>query len=310
MLMPMGKGFFRFVAFTAVALAVALTESCTSSSERKAGHVIVLGFDGLAGFALDSADVPCLRSLMEEGSWTTRKRSVLPTSSAVNWASMFMGGGPDATGYIDWDTKEPAFTPAALSPSGHVPTVFTLMREKYPLAETGCAFQWDGICHVVDTSGISMVGKFEGTEDGIEEQLAFVADYIKNSKPELAAFVWDYPDHTGHSVGWYTGEYYSMLKRLDAVVSGVKKAIEEAGMMDDTVLIITSDHGGHQKGHGASVDSDLFSPLIFYGKGIRRGVEISGPVYQYDVAATIADILGLDIPSYWRGKPAREIFSK
>jgi predicted AlkP superfamily phosphohydrolase/phosphomutase len=37
--------------------------------------------------------------MMENGSYTLKMRSVLPSSSAVNWASMFMGAGPELHGY-------------------------------------------------------------------------------------------------------------------------------------------------------------------------------------------------------------------
>ena len=290
-------------------MAGAVSCSCGGNSPgRKVGHVIVLGFDGLAGATLDSADMPCLKGLMEKGSWTTTKRSILPTSSAANWATMFMGAGPEVHGFIEWDSREPAFTPAELAPNGHVPTVFTLMRKTNPDAETACTYQWDGIAYVVDTMSISKVRQFPSEEKGIDEELSFVKRYIVSNKPELSAFVWDYPDHTGHSVGWYTPEYYSMLSKLDKVIRGVVEAVSEAGILDDTVIIVTSDHGGHNTWHGNPVDNDLFSPLVFYGKGVVQGRKLSTPVYQYDIAATIAYLLGLETPSSWRGVPTLEAF--
>ena len=42
---------------------------------------------------------------MEDGSYTLKKRSALPSSSAINWASMFMGAGPELHGYTEWGSK-------------------------------------------------------------------------------------------------------------------------------------------------------------------------------------------------------------
>ena len=59
-----------------------------------AKHVVLIGLDGWASHDFDKAhDVPNLLSLMNNGSYTMHKRSVIPSSSGVNWASMFMGAG-------------------------------------------------------------------------------------------------------------------------------------------------------------------------------------------------------------------------
>lgn len=277
-------------------------------TRRGVKRAVILGFDGLAGFAVDSAAMPCLHSLMQEGSWTTRKHSILPTSSAANWATMVMGAGPEVHGYIAWDSREPAFTPAETGPNGMPPTLFTLFRQARPDAESGCTYQWDGIKYVVDTAAVSMHRQFPGTEEGIEEELAFVREYIVDEEPELALFTWDYPDHTGHSLGWYTPAYYEMLARLDKVIEGVVQTLRETGLVEDTLLVITADHGGHKTWHGDPVLSDLYAPFVAYGGGIREGHRIESPMYQYDVAATVAHYLGLEMPDSWRGRPILEIF--
>ena len=61
----------------------------------KANHVILIGLDGWGAYSVPKAtNIPNLQSLMRGGCYTLKKRSVLPSSSAVNWASMFMGAGP------------------------------------------------------------------------------------------------------------------------------------------------------------------------------------------------------------------------
>lgn len=296
------KKFFLAVAACAAVL------SCASpkSAAPRYSHVIILGFDGFAGAALDSTDrMPFLKGLMEKSAWTTRKRSILPTSSAANWAAMMMGAGPEATGYTQWDSKISVFTPADRGPGGMFPTVFTQCRIAYPEAETACFWQWDGIKYVVDTTAISTLRSFPEREEGIQPMAAAAAEYTVRKKPALALFAWDFPDHTGHTLGWYTPAYYDMLEELDKAVETVVKAVEDSEIADSTLIIITTDHGGHATWHGNEVDSDLFGPLVLYGPGIPAG-EMQKPVYQYDIAATVADALGLPVPDSWRGKSALE----
>ena len=55
---------------------------------------------------------------------------------------------------------------------------------------------------------------------------------------------------------------------------------------------------------------EMESPFIIYGKGIRRGHEIMEPMMQYDVAATVARVLGLEQPQVWTGRPMMSVFGK
>ena len=60
-------------------------------------------FRGLSSYSLNNgAEMPQFRSMMQDGCYTLENRSVLPSSSAVNWASMFMGAGPELHGYTEW----------------------------------------------------------------------------------------------------------------------------------------------------------------------------------------------------------------
>lgn len=65
------------------------------AQSRKAGHVILIGLDGWGSYSVEKAEIPNIKVLMNKGCYTLKKRSVLPSSSAVNWASMFMGAGPE-----------------------------------------------------------------------------------------------------------------------------------------------------------------------------------------------------------------------
>ena len=51
--------------------------------------------------------MPTVKGLMAKGCYTLQKRTVLPSSSAVNWASMFMGAGPELHGYTQWGSRTP-----------------------------------------------------------------------------------------------------------------------------------------------------------------------------------------------------------
>lgn len=289
-------------------MAAVLTASAVIAQQPQAPeHVIFIGLDGWGGYSLPKADMPNLKALMDQGAYTLTKRSSLPSSSAINWASIFMGASTEAHGYTDWDSKTPEIPSAATSEHGIFPTIFTIARRQNPQAELGVLYEWDGIKHLVDTLALSRHAHLPAI-DGMDSRPitdAAVA-YITEQRPLLAAFVYDNPDHVGHGAGHDTPEYYAVLTQLDSYIGEIVEATKKAGIYDSTVFVITSDHGGIRKGHGGKTLAEMETPLILAGPGVRRIGRLQSSVMQPDVAPTMAVLLGLTEPQPWTGKPISE----
>jgi len=82
-------------------LLVGLSTCAVMAQSKKIKHVVLVGFDGFGAYALPKAEMPNLKQMMQEGTYSTHVRTVLPSSSAVNWASMLMGAGPTTHGYTE-----------------------------------------------------------------------------------------------------------------------------------------------------------------------------------------------------------------
>lgn len=264
-------------------------------------HIIILAFDGWGSSSFEAAQMPFLKSMVSQSAWTLHKRSILPTSSACNWATMFKGAGPEAHGYIDWDTKKPAFPVSYADEKGFFPSFFSIYREAFPEREMGYFYQWEGMWYLFDMNDFNDVKGFANTDAGCDVMKEAVVSYVREKQPAVAAFIWDYPDKIGHSIGWYTEEYMQQLSHIDSIIESVYIACVEAGIIDNTLFVITSDHGGHDKTHGQSVIPDIETPFFLMGKGIIPG-EIRVPLMQYDIAAILADYMHLQHPTGWRGR--------
>lgn len=293
----------------ALCLLACLVSSCRPERNVKAGHVILIGLDGWGAYSLPKAEMPNVKELMANGSYTLKKRSVLPSSSAVNWASMFMGAGPEIHGYTEWGSKTPELPSRVLNENGIFPTVFQLLRDARPEAEICCMYEWDGIKYLVDTAALSY--HYHAADYGkTPEDLGNAASaYIMEKHPDLMAVCYDNPDHVGHVDGHDTPAYYEKLKELDRYVGQIVQATKDAGIFDDTVFIVTADHGGINRGHGGKTMTEMETPFIICGESVRKGYcfdDIS--VTQFDVAATIARIFGLEQPQAWIGRPVDVIF--
>ena len=283
----------------------------------KAKHVIFIGVDGVSTPAFkDSAllaRMPNVRMMMEEGSYTLGKRSVMPSSSAINWATIFMGLPTEQHGYGQWNSSKPEIPAVLDNGRGMPPTIFTLLREQRPKVECGCVYNWNGIGPLVDTAVID----YHLYDPGYHEPKGYVLEnytreravkYILEKKPDFFTFYIGDVDEAGHRLGWDTPGYYDCLEETDRSVGLILQAARDAGIFDDTIFIFSSDHGGSEKGHGKLVMAHLETPFVLYGKHIRKGYVLEEPMMQYDLTATLAYALGLKIPDAWRGRAMKSMF--
>lgn len=282
----------------------AKTENYVVKSPYK--HVIIVGFDGLSGYAIDNgANMPTLRQLMSEGSYTTECRSILPSSSAANWASMFMGASSELHGYNTWGSKTPDLPSRVLTENGIFPNIYSEYRRANPEAELGYFYEWGGMRYLVDTLSIS---NLQPTTADVTAQMS--VEYIKSAKPELFAAIFDQPDGAGHTYGWESQEYMDLLPQLDAQLADIVQAIKDAGIADETLLIVSSDHGGIETGHGGITMKEMQTPVVLWGKGIKKNHKLEQSVMIYDIASTILSASHVPQPQVWIGRPISEAFEK
>ncbi len=93
--------------------------------------------------------------------------------------------------------------------------------------------------------------------------------------------------------------YDAEVAWADALVGEVVDALERSGVLDDTIVIVTSDHGEHlgEKGkidHMSTMyDAGLHIPLVIcYPRGFPAGTRVDGLVSIVDLAPTVLDLCG------------------
>lgn len=275
-------------------------------------HVILIGFDGWGSYCMEKADMPVLKKMMRQGSWTIKKRSVLPSSSAANWASMFMGASPEIHGYTQWNSQKPEIPSRILGKNKIFPTIFQLLHYQKSNAEIGLFYQWSGVKYVVDTLSITHVEQLPkpDRDKKFAKISKIIGDYIIDKKPKFCTIVYDYPDHYGHSFGFESKEYYQSLKDVDVSLGDIIQSTKNAGIFEKTIFIVSSDHGGIEKSHGGKSLSEMETPFVIYGNNVKKGFEIIDSMMQFDIAATIAYIFGLELPQVWIGRSVCSVFEK
>lgn len=271
-------------------------------------HVVLIGLDGWGAYSIPQADMPTVRIMMKGGAYTLESRSVLPSSSACNWASMIMGASPEIHGFTTWGSKKPEIPSRELSPYGLFPTVIGLLRDQRPDAEIGYVFEWDGMQYLCEREAVNHFAHVPPVEEQSDPIVQDAVQYIREKKPTFMMIAFNNPDEVGHKYGHDTPEYYAKLKELDGKIAQIVQAVQDAGIYEETVFILTADHGGKEKGHGGKTLQEMQIPFVVFGKGVRAGSVINNSTMIYDTAATIAWIFGLKQPQVWIGRPITEAF--
>ena len=307
----------RFLLIVLTLLAGACMVVSCGGVKPKAKHVIFIGVDGVSTPAFKDpallARMPNVKMMMEQGSYTLGKRSVMPSSSAINWATIFNGLPTEQHGYGQWNSSKPEIPAVLDNGRGMPPTIYTLLREQRPDAESGCVYNWNGIGPLLDT----VVINYHVYDPGYHEPEGYSMEnytqeravkYILDKKPTFFTFYIGDVDEVGHRCGWESPEYYDCLEETDRMVGLILQAAKDAGIYDDTIFVFSSDHGGSGKGHGKLEMAHLETPFVLYGKNIRKGYVLEEPMMQYDLPATLAYALGVNIPKEWRGRPMTAMF--
>lgn len=272
---------------------------------KEVKHIIIFGIDALSIDGLQTARTPNLDFIMNNGAYSVHSRGVMPTVSAPNWASLLMGAGPEQHGITsnEWDPADPPF-PAVTGKGKLFPSIVSILKEQQPASITAALFDWDKFQVMLPKEDLdfSLLTKTQS------ETITTGIDYFLSIKPTLTFLYMTFVDDAGHHYGHGTREYYSAITQADSLLGLILQAIKKNRLDDSTLIIVVSDHGGVQKGHGGESLAEIEVPMFIYGTGVCRGKEIKEPVNNYDCAATIAYILGLKQPDAWLGKPIKSIF--
>jgi len=112
--------------------------------------------------------------------------------------------------------------------------------------------------------------------------------------------------------------YDNSLRYIDDQIGQILEFIERNNATNNTVVIITSDHGHDLEdrhgigGHGNTIyDEELLVPAMFFLPGIEPQI-IEDRISHIDFVPTIIDLLGYDLPKEFQGevmKKGRPIFS-
>lgn len=296
---------------------LAFVAVASAHAERLADHVFVISFDGGKPAVIAQSEMPTLKRLAAEGAVTWVGQTIFPSKTLPSHTSMLTGLSPDKH-HVLWNSYEPA--------RGVIlaPTMFTIAKKADPSLTTAIfagkakfqhflqpgsldRFDFKGPRHEMPTGEDKRIEKSGNPAQSVAKS---AAAYIVEKKPNLCFIHFPDPDSAGHKSGWGSPQQIEAFKVSDQALSQVTDAIQKAGIADSTVVIISADHGGHEKTHGGNTPDDMNIPWIAWGKGVKRNFTITDRVTTFDSAATALWLLGVPVPPELDGRPVKSAFGQ
>jgi arylsulfatase A-like enzyme len=98
------------------------------------------------------------------------------------------------------------------------------------------------------------------------------------------------------------------IRYADDALGALTTKLDDLGVLDDTAILVSSDHGemfgelGVYADHQAADEATCHIPAVLRWPGTPAGVH-EGLQYHLDIAATVLENAGLRVPRNWDGEP-------
>lgn len=244
----------------------------------RAKRVLLISCDGLRPDAIEAAGATVLLDLIAGGSYQATAVDEIPPVTLPNHASMVTGLSVLHHGVV-LNTD----LPGRIAATTIFDTAFDAgLRVGFFINKTKLFYLCD----------VERVAAWMHTTD-IDSLADSAAQAIRDDDLQLIFVHFKEPDGAGHAEGWMTEPYFDAVRRVDAAIGACLDALTDAGMQNETLVIISSDHGGHGQTHFLDIPEDRLIPFIINGPGIAPGRKLCAQVRIMDAAATALAVLGL-----------------
>ncbi len=249
--------------------------------------VILISVDGMRPDGLLSCGNPYVQTMMDRAFYTLDGQTVMPSVTLPCHMSLFHSVTPQRHGITT-----NLYLPMARPING--------LFEQLSMARKVSAmfYGWEPLRDVARPGSLKYAQFIDAyTEESVDTLLTDRAlERIESSRPDFVfLYMVDTDDKGGHDNGWMTEAY---LDRLSRAVDNVCRVVERWG--EEYTVIVTADHGGHDRTHGTDLPEDITIPMFYMGRKFQAGKRFSGGSIL-DIAPTIANLMGVYPAAEWEG---------
>ncbi len=183
----------------------------------------------------------------------------------------------------------------------------SMVKKAYPSETVSCAVTSMAIAENLIEDGVESVTDESVYDSEIAELLSRDGGYLDNNDPKVLLVQMRQTEQAAiHFEGHYGGDkYLTQLSLTDGYIGQIYNKYVELGREENTLFILTSDHGGI-KGT-TTVDPD--GKVVFAMRGHNLNTETDFSAFKNrDVAAIVLKALGVDIPYVMTSSVPADLF--
>ncbi|MCP4944943.1 MAG: sulfatase-like hydrolase/transferase, partial [Planctomycetaceae bacterium] len=186
---------------------------------------------------------------------------------------------------------------------------------------------WFNACHAEDSDRRPGIGHFPWPRavDGMYDDVVIapprlndpgifyaLPDFLKTTiNRERFFWRWNTDDKYQTNVR----AYYRMVSGIDGAIGRFMKALEAAGLADNTIIVYSADNGYHMGNRGLAgkwshFEESLRVPLIIHDPRVKpsqRGQVTEATALNLDLPATFLDWAGIQVPDRYQGHSLQPI---
>ena len=233
--------------------------------------------------------IPQAQSMIKKSTYTMRARTVMPSVTLPCHLSLFHSVDPARHG---------------ITTNTYVPQVRPVKGLCELLSENGktCAFfyNWEQLRDLSRPASLAFSYFCSGESLGYDRANKMVTDAaidcLNGNDVDLAFLYLGHTDAVGHQYGWMSDAYNNAVESSWLEIERIVRVLP-----DDYTVIVTADHGGHDRTHGTDQPEDMTIPLLMMGEAFKAGKEIETADIK-DIAPTVAQLFGILPDKNWDGK--------
>lgn len=248
--------------------------------------IVLILVDGMRADAVLSCGSDYAPQLLSKSTYSLNVRTVMPSVTLPCHMSLFHSVDPDRHGIVT-----NTYTPQVRPIEG--------LAERLNRADKKCAFffTWEELRDLSRPESLarSLLINLHKESESDAKITGEAISYIQAEAPDFVFLYLGETDECGHGKGWMGEEYMETVRKALACVRRVRT---ESNAEYDVIL--TADHGGHNRSHGTDAPEDMTIPLICCGPSFDQGKQLEGLSIK-DIAPTIAELLGASPAPEWEG---------
>lgn len=253
-----------------------------------ANKVLLILVDGMRPDSIPLCGDPAFEAFFKSGTYCMEARTVWPSVTLPCHISLFHSVDPQRHG-----TTTNVYAPQVRPVSGLV-EVLAAAKKKSALLYT-----WHQLRDVCTPGKLEYSVYIHQHTDDIKVQETEITEaakkLIRDKAPEFVFLYLGGADAWGHKTGWMSPEYLDLVHHAWLRIQDVLEDLPE-----DYTVMVTADHGGHDRIHGERVPEDMLIPVTIHGPAFPKGKQLDR-FSILDFAPTIAKLLGAEPDEEWEG---------